>query len=285
MNLHSLQCLLATPLSFFQRAVKKIPFNYHMIKEPLVCRSLNDIPNKSLEAVFISDLHLHPAEPLIYQRFERFIEWAANHSKALYILGDFFNTWAGDDELNDWSLEVAKKLNWLSEQQVTLYFMPGNRDFLLGSCFLKLANMTLLKEPTLVKFNDKAVLLVHGDRYCVNDKKHQYFRRLTRAKGFARLFLSLPLSWRVKVVGKVRQHSQLGIKAPTQLDVIPSALIAHMQEQQSTLVIHGHIHKPGLTNFQGSKELYQQYVLSDWDDNPILLCYDKSKGFSFIHFC
>ncbi|CDZ78279.1 UDP-2,3-diacylglucosamine hydrolase [Legionella massiliensis] len=240
------------------------------------------VQDKPLEAVFISDLHLHPEEPAISSRFKAFIDWAAQNTKAVYILGDFFHAWSGDDGIDDWSKSIASQLKWLSEQDVALYYMHGNRDFLLGQAFASAAGITILPEPSVIQLGNNKILLVHGDRYCTNDKSHQWFRRLTRSSWFAKLFLRLPLQFRKKVVAQVRQHSQENYrKTPMQMDVVLKPMLAHMAKHAVTILIHGHTHKPGLRNHLYNNSEYKQYVLSDWDDSPKLLCYYKSKGFKF----
>mgnify|MGYP000025162138 CR=1 FL=1 len=236
-----------------------------------------------IDAVFISDLHLHPQEKAITERFYRFVEWAASHTKVVYILGDFFHVWPGDDALDDWSRSIAMQLSWLSSQGVKIYFMHGNRDFLLGLRFAKLASMTLLNEPTVIMLGDTKVLLVHGDRYCIKDKGHQWLRWLTRNAIFPALFLRLPYKIRTKLVNKLRQHSQVNRNKPAAyMDIEVSVMLRHMQQLQVPILIHGHIHRPGVTTHEYQGEFYQQFVLSDWDDNPQLLCYDKSVGFYFV---
>ncbi|WP_419418692.1 UDP-2,3-diacylglucosamine diphosphatase [Legionella sp. D16C41] len=235
-----------------------------------------------LDAVFISDLHLHPDEDVINERFAKFIDWAATNTRTLYILGDFFHAWAGDDTMDSWSLSVANALKALVHQGVTVFFMPGNRDFLVGSHFLKLAGLKLLKEPTIIHLAGKPALLVHGDRYCIHDKSHQRFRKLTRNTLFMTLFLQLPKVIRKKLVNKVRQHSQNNYtKPPNSMVVEPKALLAHMQQCQVKTLIHGHTHQPGLTTHLFQHQKHEQYVLSDWDDNPQILCYHISKGLYF----
>lgn len=234
------------------------------------------------EAVFISDLHLHPEETIITERFNQFIHWAATNTRSVYILGDFFHVWPGDDALNTWSSAIAERLAWLVAQGVAVYFMPGNRDFLLGTRFAKKAEVTALTEPAFIKLGDERVMLVHGDRYCTQDKGHIWLRRLTRNRLFPRLFLRLPYTFRDGLVNKVRQSSQNNRRKPTSImDVVPSSLLAHMQQSNVCILVHGHTHKPGLTNYEHKGCSYRQYVLSDWDDNPVLMCYDKSTGFYF----
>ena len=235
-----------------------------------------------IEAVFISDLHLHPDETAITERFNRFITWAAINARHVFILGDFFHVWPGDDALDAWSGSIADRLTWLTTQGVTLYFMPGNRDFLLGDDFAKRAGVTKLTEPDIITLGDERVLLVHGDRYCTRDKGHQWLRRLTRNALFPKLFLRLPLSWREGLVNKVRESSQSNCsKSALQMDVVASDMLSHMQTLKINTVIHGHTHKPGLTTHDSHGASYRQYVLSDWDDSPLVLCYSLARGFYF----
>lgn len=235
-----------------------------------------------IEAVFISDLHLNPNEHLITERFYRFVAWAATNTRSVYILGDFFHVWPGDDALDEWSGAIADQLAWLAAQGVSLYFMSGNRDFLLGDCFAKRASVQRLTEPTLITLGDERVLLVHGDRYCTQDKSHQWLRRLTRNRIFPVLFLSLPLAFRKRVVNTVRQASQANrSKSVAQMDVVLSAMLDHMHQLKVAMVVHGHTHKPGLTTHDYNDTTYRQYVLSDWDDNPLIMCYNEPLGFYF----
>lgn len=237
-----------------------------------------------LEAVFISDLHLHPDEHLITARFDAFIDWASTNTRSVYILGDFFHVWPGDDGLEPWSKAIADRLSWLAQQNVTIYFMHGNRDFLLGNHFADAAGMSILAEPAIIQLGEHKILLAHGDRYCTNDKGHKWFRRVTRNRWFPTLFLRIPYRLRSKLVGKVRQRSQTNKnKTPFEMDVVVPSMIEHMRQQQVSILIHGHTHKPGLSNYRYNETNFSQYVLSDWDDSPKILCYDKSKSFVFNH--
>lgn len=235
-----------------------------------------------IEAVFISDLHLHPNEIAITERFNRFIQWAASNTQTVYILGDFFHVWPGDDALDVWSNAIADQLAWLGSQGVKVYFMPGNRDFLLGDDFAKRACILPLTEPTTITLGSDRVLLVHGDRYCTRDKGHQWLRYLTRNKIFPRIFMRLPFELRKRLVDKVRESSQANRSKPeSQMEIVASTMLEHMQQSHVAIVVHGHIHKPGVTTHDDRGVTYRQYVLSDWDDNPRILCYDKPDGFYF----
>lgn len=237
-----------------------------------------------IDAVFISDLHLHPQDLAIQARFEYFIQWALQHVRRVYILGDFFHVWAGDDALDDWSRGIAEKLALLHAKGIDVYLMVGNRDFLIGKAFAQLASVTLLQEPTVIELGDHKVLLVHGDAYCTADKSHQFLRRLTRNVLFPALFLRLPLTCRQKIVSFVRKKSQLRRPKPrAQMNIVVASMLEHLQVMQVQHVIHGHIHQPGVTTHTLQGKKYQQYVLSDWDDKPIPMCYHKTKGFYFEH--
>ncbi|KTD26858.1 UDP-2,3-diacylglucosamine diphosphatase [Legionella israelensis] len=235
-----------------------------------------------IAAVFISDLHLSPDEPDISRRFDHFLLWAQQHSvKTIYILGDFFHAWPGDDGIDEWCKEIAKKIKSLSSKGILFYYMHGNRDFLLGKQFAKLAGWTMIDEPALIDCGEEKVMLAHGDGYCTQDVHHQRFRRLTRNRWFKRFFLFLPYFLRIRLVKAVRQRSQSNRKPIEAMDVVEEAFLSHMQQISVNTLIHGHTHKPGVHQYEKNNRLFRRYVLSDWDDRPQLLCYDKSKGFYF----
>ncbi|KTD11154.1 UDP-2,3-diacylglucosamine hydrolase [Legionella gratiana] len=235
-----------------------------------------------IDVVFISDLHLHPEDQAIQERFNQFLEWAKVSVKNVYILGDFFHAWAGDDSIDEWSRGIALQLHSLKNQGVNIFYMHGNRDFLLGRYFAELAGWTILSEPTVIQLGQEKILLVHGDRYCTKDLAHQRFRRLTRNKVFSYLFLKLPLKFRQRLVNQVRYRSQMNQNlSMEEMDVVLETIIQHMMYYKVTQLIHGHTHKPGLTIYENNLEKLRRYVLSDWDDKPQLLCYDNTKGLCF----
>jgi UDP-2,3-diacylglucosamine hydrolase len=238
-----------------------------------------------IDVVFISDLHLHPENKKIKSRFDAFIRWAKNSVKTIYILGDFFHAWAGDDSIDEWSMGIAKQLHSLSAAGISLFYMHGNRDFLLGNVFASHAGWKILAEPAFITLGKEKVMLAHGDRYCIKDKGHQRFRLLTRNRLFTFLFLSLPLKYREQLVGKVRELSQNNKgKSMKEMDVVTEAVTKHLSQYKLTTLIHGHTHKPGLTIYSHNSLEFKRYVLSDWDDNPRLLCYDNTKGVYFIQY-
>lgn len=235
-----------------------------------------------IEAVFISDLHLHPNENAVTKRFDQFIDWAIRHTKSVYILGDFFHVWPGDDAMDAWGSSIAKKLANLNDHGVSVYFMAGNRDFLLGDRFIKLAKMTQLPDPTSIQLDGLKVLLSHGDRYCTKDRSHQWLRFLTRNRLFKRVFLWLPLKFRCNIVQRVRQYSQDNRRKLTEvMDVVDEAFLRHLKTWQLSVLIHGHTHRPAHHVYQNNGLEYNRYVLNDWEDKPSVLCYDKPIGIYF----
>jgi UDP-2,3-diacylglucosamine hydrolase len=239
---------------------------------------------KNPEIVFISDLHLHPEDADIEARFNTFIAWATKATKTVYILGDFLHAWPGDDALCPWSCNIALKIASLKEAGIDVFYMHGNRDFLVGNTFAKLAKWTHLSEPAVIQCGKDKVLLVHGDRYCTKDVMHQWFRFLTRNALFCAIFKQLPLRLRSKMVYAVRNHSQnKPVVSWENLDVVTGAWVTHLQKLGVQVLVHGHTHKPGLETIVEKGQNLRRYVLSDWDDSPALLCYDKSQGFYYVH--
>lgn len=237
------------------------------------------------EAVFISDLHLHPQMPDIMRKFRRFVQWASKNTLSVYILGDFLHVWPGDDAMDAWSEEIAALLAQLSAQQVRVYFLPGNRDFLIGKTFLHKANMRLLQEPALISLGKERILLAHGDRYCTHDVSHQWLRWFTRNRWFKTLFLRLPYRLRRMFVDQARSYSQKNQrKSSASMDIVAKPMLADLCHFDAVALIHGHTHRPGLKVHRYQNADLRQYTLSDWDEIPSALCYNKSK-FVFSNVC
>ncbi len=234
-----------------------------------------------IQAVFIADLHLHPQRPDIQRRFECFITWALTSTQSVYILGDFLHAWAGDDLQDAWSSNIARTLLRLKQHGIQTYYMHGNRDFLLGEAFAQQAGLVMLPDPTVIQLHATPILLSHGDRYCTRDQSHQWLRRCTRNRVFKRFFLSLPCAYRRRIVAAMRHRSMHAQKSSSNLAVTPAACLRHLRQNQAKILVHGHTHQPGLSEYTTKANSYQRYVLSDWDDHPVILCYNKAKGFYF----
>ena len=229
------------------------------------------------DAVFIGDLHLHPQALKPLQFFQQWLRWAKKNTRAVYILGDFFHACAGDDTLDAWSQGIMAQLRDLVASGVSVYFMPGNRDFLLGEQFARAAAVDFIPEPTVLQLGSRRVLLVHGDGYCLDDKSHQWFRYITRSTCFRRFFLALPQRVRRASVRAIRQRSQ----QRASLVIKPATLAQDARLHQADVIIHGHIHQPQITAHTVNGLSFQQMVVSDWDVSPLILCYNDANGFYF----
>ena len=226
-----------------------------------------------MTTLFISDLHLDESRPEIVDLFERFLQTEARGADALYILGDLFESWIGDDDDSPLAERVARALRALSESGVPIYFMRGNRDFVLGRDFARKAGMTILDDPTIIQLNGEPVLLMHGDTLCTDDVDYQKFRRIMHNRWFQRVALALPLSIRRRIAGRLRGQSQKHVarKAETIMDVNQAAVEAAMRTHGVRLLIHGHTHRPATHRFDMDGQTAERVVLGDWYDQKSVL--------------
>ena len=227
-------------------------------------------------ALLISDLHLTPSMPLTAQRFFDFCEKEAPQVEAVFILGDLFEYWVGDDTSasSPFQQEVKRALANLSTRTKT-YYMHGNRDFLIGSSFLKKSGMTLLPEPTTVDIAGEKYVLCHGDSLCTADVGYQMFRRWVRKSWIQKLFLRLPLQWRKSIAHQLRGNSQVQYQATIKsakehkTNVTLDACADILGMQSGARLIHGHTHLPAHHQEHLREQHWQRWVLSDWElDHP-----------------
>ncbi|HZX29216.1 MAG TPA: UDP-2,3-diacylglucosamine diphosphatase [Telluria sp.] len=221
------------------------------------------IPARTL-ALFISDLHLQPSHPRTSEAFFAFLKERAMASEALYLLGDLFEYWAGDDDLATLHPQlVAKALRAVSAAGVRVYWIAGNRDFLVGQEFADAAGLTLLSEPYVAEIGGQRIALVHGDAQCTDDVKYMAFRAQVRQPEWQRQFLALPLAERKKIIAGLREGSRQAHteKSYEIMDVTPAAIAELHAATGADTIIHGHTHRPALHAAQGKR----RYVLPDWD--------------------
>jgi len=230
-----------------------------------------------MTTLFISDLHLDPARPQITDLFGRFIDTQARKADALYILGDLFEAWVGDDDPSDVGGFVAGKLHGLRDAGVPVYFMRGNRDFLLGDDYARRAGMTILPDPAVVLLHGKPALLMHGDLLCTDDVAYQQFRAQTRDPGWQRQFLSQPLPVRQAFAEQARAASmahQSGLQSQGLMeaitDVAPETVDATLARYGIGMLIHGHTHRPNVHAHAGGTRI----VLGDWYEQGSVLRMD-----------
>jgi UDP-2,3-diacylglucosamine hydrolase len=215
-------------------------------------------------ALFISDLHLQPSQPKTCAAFVAFLERHAMAAQSLYILGDLFEYWVGDDDLaSPFNEEVSAALARVSAAGVALYWIAGNRDFLVGPGFAAATGATLLTEPFVATIAGQRIALLHGDAQCTDDVGYMEFRAQVRQPAWQQQFLALPLVQRHAIVAGLRKDSQAlqSAKSTEIMDVAPQAIAAVFDSTKTTLMIHGHTHRPAL-HAQGRT---RRYVLPDWD--------------------
>ena len=196
--------------------------------------------------LLISDLHLEEQRPDITRAFLHFLETRARQAEALYILGDFFEVWVGDDGMSPFQHDIARALRELSDAGTRIYLMHGNRDFLIGRAFCREAGCTLLKDPSIVRFNGEPVLLMHGDSLCTRDVGYMKLRRVLRNPLSLFILRHLPLATRHRLARKLRSESraQTSMKAREIVDVTPEEVPRVMAEHGVRTLSHGHTHRP-----------------------------------------
>jgi UDP-2,3-diacylglucosamine hydrolase len=217
--------------------------------------------------LFISDLHLCPTRPAINALFERFIRDIAPQAEALYILGDFFEYWAGDDDLIEpFHTAIALQLSTLAASGTRLYLMHGNRDFLIGEAFQRAAHITLLPDPTLIDLYGHATLLMHGDTLCSDDVEYQAFRTQVRNPAWQQAFLATPLAARKAQIEALRQRSEQekSSKAAEIMDVNAATVENVLREHNYPRLIHGHTHRPARHVHTLDGKTCERWVLTDW---------------------
>ncbi len=228
---------------------------------------------------FISDLHLQAKTPEITQAFFNFLKNTASGAEALYLLGDVFEYWAGDDDAGaDFNAQVIQALRALSQTGVAVYLMLGNRDFLIGAQFAQAAGVTLLEEPHLLTLDGQDFVLQHGDALCKDDVPYQQFRAMVRNPQWQAGFLAKPLAERKAIIEHLRQQSEMGKqnKDAAIMDVNFEAVEKCFKAYPSATLIHGHTHRPGKNlHDAGLGRICERWVLPDW--------HNKAVGLKFEH--
>lgn len=226
--------------------------------------------------LFISDLHLEPDRPDITQAFFSFLEKHATKAQALYILGDFFNVWLGDDHGSDLSIQVAEKLNALAQSGVAIKLMHGNRDFLMGENFAQSCGAELIEDPYLLTAFNETLLLMHGDVLCTLDRDYMSFRNMVRDPAWQQEFLNRSIDERIAFATEARKQSQTmsSNKAADIMDVTPEAVSDIMQNYNVSTLIHGHTHRPAVHELAESG---MRMVLGDWDDGAWYISWTQEQ--------
>ena len=221
-----------------------------------------------MTSFFISDLHLEDARPETTALFRHFLHEEASHARALYILGDMFEAWVGDDDPSATGTEVAELLRQTAARGTALYFIHGNRDFLLGEDYARRCRMRLLPDPAVIMVQGMPILLGHGDLLCTDDTAYQQFRTMSRNPAWRANFLAQPLAARLAFAQQARQASrarygelQAHGSAEAITDVSPATVKASFERFGIRHMIHGHTHRPAIHD-EGQGR--QRIVLGDW---------------------
>jgi UDP-2,3-diacylglucosamine hydrolase len=235
--------------------------------------------------LLISDLHLEEQRPDITQAFLDLLTGRARTAKALYILGDFFEAWIGDDAMSPFQRSICQALRDLSDSGTEIFLMHGNRDFMLGQAFCKAAGCTLLNDPSVIPMNGEPVLLMHGDSLCTRDEAYMRLRRYLRHPLTLWILRHLPLRTRHKLARKLRSESraQTRMKANDIVDVTPEEVPRIMSQYGVRTLIHGHTHRPAIHKLQVNDQTAQRIVLGDWDLQGWALQVDE-QGFNLAAF-
>ena len=226
-----------------------------------------------MSTLFISDLHLSPSNPDLIQTTVEFLAQQASKIDQLYILGDLFNTWLGDDIVADEFQPLIEQLTKLKQVGIKSYLMVGNRDFMLGKAFADSSGMSLLQEPTLIEISQCKVLLMHGDSLCIDDISYQRYRLWSRNRFLQYCFLMLPATYRQRISDKIKQksHNKKQYKSAGIMDVNHNEVDRVMAKFRVDYLLHGHTHRPAIHDLG-----HEQYriVLGDWEKQPSFIVFD-----------
>ena len=232
-----------------------------------------------MATLFIADLHLDPSRPQITDLFERYLaDEEVRHADALYILGDLVEAWIGDDDDAELPARIATATRAVRDAGVPVYFMVGNRDFLLGPAFAARAGLTLLDDGTVHDIHGRRTLLMHGDVLCTDDVAYQAVRKQVRTPEWQAQILAMPLQARRAFAAKAREDSKAhtGSTMESIMDVNADAVAEAMRKAGVTRLIHGHTHRPAVHDFQLDGAPAQRIVLGDWYEQGSVLRVDAN---------
>jgi len=229
--------------------------------------------------VFVSDVHLDASAPGATQQFFAFLSTQAAGAEALYILGDLFEVWVGDDDPDPEKARIVGALRALTDSGVATFIVHGNRDFLLGRQFCDQAGVRLLQDPVVIELDGERVLITHGDALCTDDHAYQELRSSVRTAEWQRRFLALPFAVRDKFANQARAGSKAhnARTAPRIQDVNPAAVETAYRTARVRRMIHGHTHRPGIHDTLVDGEPAQRIVLGAWYEEGSYLVYDYGK--------
>jgi UDP-2,3-diacylglucosamine hydrolase len=227
---------------------------------------------------FASDLHLDPSTPQIADRFRRFLAGPAREARSVFLLGDLFEAWIGDDDPEPAHREVVAAIAALAAAGTLVYVMRGNRDFMMGERFCADAGAILLDDPAILAVGGERVMLSHGDGLCVDDRAYQKLRALVRDPSLREGFARLPIEARRRLASEAREGSRehLANASAYITDVNQPAVDAVMRDAEVPLMIHGHTHRPGVHRFESDGVERTRVVLGAWHDEAHVVRWDDA---------
>ena len=230
-----------------------------------------------MATLFISDLHLEPGRPEIGEQFLAFLAGPAREAEALYILGDLFEAWIGDDDPNPYYAQMKTAIRELSDSGVPVFFMHGNRDFMIGETFAAEAGITLLSDPHPLQLYGEKVLLSHGDAMCTDDVEYQQVRAMTRNPDWQAMMLSKSIEERIAFAAQARAQSLARSETMTEeiADVSQDAVQQTIRESGADILLHGHTHRPAVHPFHVDERPVHRIVLGDWYEQGSMVEWDE----------
>lgn len=232
------------------------------------------------ETLFISDCHIDASKPKITSSLLDFLHNRAKNARFLYILGDLFETWIGDDAHNTAHQTIIGSLKRLSKN-TEIYFLAGNRDFLLGDEAANAIGLTRINDPIIIQLAEHRVALMHGDTLCTDDNDYQTFRRMVRDPNWQTQFLLKPLSERQAIAAELRVKSREAMKEKTIeiMDVNAEAVSQSFTQLEVDFIIHGHTHRPAVHIYPNNQK---RFVLGDWNPQPSYISWKRSQGLKLV---
>jgi UDP-2,3-diacylglucosamine hydrolase len=238
------------------------------------------VATPGLPALFVADLHLSAKAPRLVAAFFDFLSGPARQAGSVFILGDLFEYWAGDDDVaSDFNRSVCEALKATATSGTSIFFMSGNRDLLAGEGFAHAAQVRLLADAASVRFGSRMLLLSHGDALCTDDHAYQAFRRQARDRNKQAGFLAQPLAARREFIENARSQSETAKRGKRAeiMDVNANAVANLLRSNGYPTLIHGHTHRPARHTYLIDGHRCERYVLPDWRDHAVWLAYDGTE--------
>lgn len=231
-----------------------------------------------MTTLFISDLHLESSKPEIGKQFLDFLGGEARGADALYILGDLFDSWVGDDDPNPHYAVMKRALRALVDSGVSVFFMHGNRDFMIGTTFARETGISILDDPEAIELHGEKVLLSHGDALCIDDKQYQQVRLMTRSPEWQAMMRAKPLAERLAFAENARQQSQEYNDSVGEdiMDVNQDAVVGTFRNREIDVLLHGHTHRPAIHEIELKGRTGRRIVLGDWYEQGSVVRWDEN---------